>query len=128
MFVATGVVAHCGEVKVIDAAKLIEWRELTNAATPGAWVADESKAGPRRFNNARVRRHDGVFILEGRLGRPQFVDAQFIAAAREAVPALLDEVERLRAELARLAPAQDAPLTDPDTIYARPESEGGAAQ
>lgn len=26
------------------------------------------------------------------------------------------------------APAQDTPPTDPDTIYARPESEGGAAQ
>ena len=113
MFVATGVVAHCGEVEVIDAAKLIEWRELTNAATPGKWTVKHEYDGEDGITYKWPQR----IMAEGTpvVSFDDYVeeaDAAFIAASREAIPALLDEVERLRAELARLAPAQDAPLTD----------------
>jgi len=80
-----------------------EWRKLARLATPGAWYAEETQAGPRRWSNARVRRvNDDEFIVEGRQGRPRFVDAELIAASRTAIPALLDDVDALTERMAKL--------------------------
>jgi hypothetical protein len=64
-----------------------------DAATPGPWVTDlegnvyaDGPAHP-------------VTAVRGRFTEHLMQDARFIARAREDVPALLAEVERLRAEL-----------------------------
>jgi hypothetical protein len=64
---------------------------LANAATPGPW---------------EVRAHDDLFAVKGQSGWVASMDAdtsaadasnsEFIAAARDAVPALVAEVKRLR--------------------------------
>jgi len=83
---------------MIPADKLKRWRELAAAATPGPW---------------RARDAHGLYIAadslglcvadmspdtssKGWYGRTE--DADFIAESRSALPALLDEVERLTAE------------------------------
>lgn len=83
----------------VDIEKL---RALLAAATPGPWAYyDDIRPDVRSAANrggfmgaghiATVSRYDG-----------NTNDAAFIAAAREALPELLDEVERLRAENAQL--------------------------
>jgi len=64
------------------------WRELANAATEGPWR--EAKIDDR--GRAPIWTASGDFVSI-------YANAAFIAAAREAVPALLDEVARLRAEI-----------------------------
>jgi hypothetical protein len=65
-------------------------RARAEAATPGPWERSGSlvQAG-RRARRARVGQTWGLAWKQ---------DAEFIAHAREDVPALLDEVERLRGE------------------------------
>ena len=73
-----------------------------DAATVGPWIVDEDQVRREPY------RYPGHGPWEGRL--PQYVterygilnenDAEFIAHAREDVPALVAEVERLRGELA----------------------------
>jgi hypothetical protein len=70
--------------------QLQKWRRLADAATPGEWWTE------LRF----VFAQDGEMVAAGEgLSDDKIANAAFIAAAREAVPALLDEVARLRAEL-----------------------------
>mgnify|MGYP003393624822 CR=1 FL=1 len=73
---------------MIDVDKLAEWRRLAEAATKGPWAT------------GRISMPGEALLAFGRrsLQMPE-ADAVFIAAAREAVPALLDEVERLRKAL-----------------------------
>lgn len=66
-------------------------RELAEAATPGPWTAGRS-AHHLGWN---LYRDGGIDVSEPSAGFDES-DADFIAASREAVPALLDEVERLR--------------------------------
>jgi hypothetical protein len=85
--------------------ELDKLRELANAATPGPWhtmcvfgswdlpVAVENDKGMQ------------VFEVQGRFGH---TDAAFIAASREAVPKLIDEVERLRVPAELYEPACEA--------------------
>jgi hypothetical protein len=87
----------------ITAERLAELRALADAATSGAWtIEDYSEPGSSGF---RIYNEAGDCIagnfdyeVGGVLER---VDAEFIAAARAAVPELLAEVERLRGELTR---------------------------
>lgn len=75
-------------------------RELADAATPGPWRASGSivRAGTAPGEGPIV--HEG-----GRVTDASMANADLIAAARAALPALLDEIERLQEEL-RVA-AQD---------------------
>ena len=77
---------------MIDIAKL---RELEAKATRGEWLADEYYVhGPGRSTIAMAFDDDTAgFDCD---------DAAFIAAARNALPALLDEIERLRARVVEL--------------------------
>jgi hypothetical protein len=78
---------------------------LANAATPGPW---------------EVRAHDDLFAVKGQSGWVASMDAdtsaadasnsEFIAAARDAVPALVAEVKRFRALLVRAA--EELPTND----------------
>lgn len=67
--------------EMITREQLEQWRELAEKSSDGEWT---------------------IIVSDGITG----LDRAFIAAAREAVPALLDEVTRLRAELAALREAQ----------------------
>lgn len=91
---------------MIDPANLAEWRALAEKATPGPW----RKHGSVVFFDHENYGDDQWLALSGGIGRDGTTltdsggftramntgDAAFIAAARIALPALLDEVERLR--------------------------------
>lgn len=81
--------------------QLDKWRRLADAATPGEWWLDFRQVfnGEVPYINVCVTTDAADIAGLGEQEECQ-ADAAFIAAAREAVPALLDEVERLRAELA----------------------------
>lgn len=96
---------------MIDDAKRAEWRRLAEAATPGPWdvlLPAEYHCTPLVVRRG-VQVRDGGEVASTNENSGQAHDAPFLAAARKAVPALLDEVERLtrerdeaRAELGRL--------------------------
>lgn len=82
-------------------------RKLADAAAGGPWAAEHGSdwdLDGRQVPQSSVRRPDRVSITWDDHGGEVFVpaDAEFIAAAREAVPALLDENARLLARIARL--------------------------
>ena len=82
----------------ITPAQLAEWRRIADAATKGPWRADEyvvCDAAGNYIANASAR----VAFWSPIAGRDR-PNAAFIATARTAMPALLDEVERLEAQLA----------------------------
>ena len=77
-------------------AEIASLRALADAATPGPWRTVESEAD--------IYTHGGLWsVLAGPAGLENSIaethrsaaNTAFIAAAREAVPALCDEVERL---------------------------------
>ena len=76
-------------------------RELCEKATKGEWYEDcgcvEDSCGMATIATCG---HGGIVIDQYR------ADARFIAAARTALPALLDEVERLRKALKAIADKQ----------------------
>jgi len=81
-------------------------RARAEAATPGPW-----RGVPGRYIlpddwNHRYTAHQ---VIEGCIYNPNAEnDHAFIAHAREDIPALVAEVERLQAELARLRPVVEA--------------------
>lgn len=85
--------------------RIAELRRLAEAATKGPWEAKEPAFMPgvkaRVFGPGYAPKHDGKECLP-------LADAAFIAAARSAVPELLDEVERLRARCERLEKVREA--------------------
>lgn len=94
-------------------AELAAIRERCEAATPGPWVYDagdewQPKFGPFDDTGAGIVSEDRMREIVigghqdeqgGAVGVILNRDAEFIAAARSDVPALLDEVERLRMDL-----------------------------
>ncbi|MGW2209943.1 hypothetical protein [Streptomyces sp. NPDC001781] len=95
-----------------------------NAATRGPWKGELELASPVVY----VVQEDGTLSPLWNAEWATEADGRFTAHAREDVPALVDEVRRLRAELA--APAYRATIlreaaeavaemdTDPNTAYA----------
>ena len=87
--------------------QLAEWERIANAATVGPWFSVGAPWGNGTLVNAGTEDpHGGHAVCDTELmidrseniqGEPQ-CDADFIAAARTAVPALIAEVRRLRAE------------------------------
>lgn len=77
--------------------QLEQWRRLVEAATPGPWkdvILPDEHGRPDRWlimsaSHGEIADSFGI----------DTADTAFIAAAREAVPALLTEVERLQREL-----------------------------
>ena len=92
--------------------QLAALKALADAATPGPWeeVAESGEwwiTGPDIYNDA---------VMTTNASEISQADADFICAARAAVPALLAEVERLRAILAYIdihAPLADATCAEP---------------
>lgn len=91
--------------------RIFEIKARAKAATPGPWVADEHAFSVNLGYNQDHKRTHGYgcgnnFVCDLNDGEyheyyredEQRANADFIAHAREDVPALLEEVERLRAE------------------------------
>ena len=75
------------------------FRELSSRATPGPWVAETAQEH-RGADGMWWVRSGGGWRTEGSkllLRDAAKEDLEFIAAARTALPAALDEIERLRA-------------------------------
>ena len=83
---------------MITPEQLAQWRALADAATPGPWEATSTWSDDG--DSYYVAVVDGRALLDTYVSMTD-ADAAFIAAAREAVPALLAEVERLTAEVRR---------------------------
>lgn len=90
--------------------RLVEIRGREKAATQGPWrakceILEADECGNSTAEMTYVSTNDkGICILYGR-GHDDAntqEDAAFISHAREDIPALLDEVERLRAENEKL--------------------------
>jgi len=81
-----------------------EVKALAEAATPGPWYVVEHRfedyTGVCTKNRDRITGNGRGYPYDPGCSR---ADAEFIAAAREAVPALIDEVERLQEENERNA-------------------------
>ncbi len=84
-----------------------QWREATEAATAGPWAVDQLSEtsrwirtqNPGRDGNGREANWPVCHLGANHPGEVQTRNAHFIAIAREAVPALLDENARLRTDL-----------------------------
>ena len=90
----------------MTAEHLEQWRALADAATPGPWLPSHNVDAPsdgnwEPDNPEREGRGEGPTLVGTYRDVKAWAeaDAAFIAAARDAVPALLAEVDRLRAEL-----------------------------
>lgn len=71
---------------------LERWRALADAATPGPWYAPD--------DGDHVVDGNGDYLMtDNNVLCPERADFKFTAAAREAVPALISEIERLRTAL-----------------------------
>lgn len=71
-------------------------RALANAATPGPWAADvPAQAGPDDSLAVYPVADGGAVAYV----QPLWADADFIAAARTALPQLLDQLDQVEAEL-----------------------------
>ena len=107
--------------------KLAKLRELAAAATPGPWVADEEcvvHPRPDIVLASWLTKEASVVVAECggvAFDPPRPADASYIAAANPAtVLALLDEIERLREALERIAkPTYGTELTDTDEERAK---------
>lgn len=93
---------------MITKEQLEHWRKLSNATTEGPWGTespDWGKGATRLHDFSGYTHEDIIWIERGYYDEVELnikeVDRTFIIMAREAVPALLDEVERLRKLLAR---------------------------
>ncbi|MFF8406938.1 hypothetical protein ACF06P_35585 [Streptomyces sp. NPDC015684] len=82
-------------------------RQRESAATRGPWSREDDSRTLDRY----VMSADGcLFISFGYVGNRTQGDAEFVAHAREDVPTLLAEVDRLRDELAEVRAGQDPRL------------------
>ncbi len=92
---------------MIDPAKLKEWARLAERATGGPWLHDESISLSKVVTEARGEEppYEWDYIAHDVLSED---DAAFIAASREAVPALIEALvqevaRRRRLELVAIA-------------------------
>lgn len=80
--------------------RIAEIRRLAEAATKGPWTAKEPAFAPGIKARVFGPTYKGKFEGQETMAVP---DADFIAAAREAVPELLDDVDRLEARVKELS-------------------------
>ena len=103
---------------MITQEQLDGWRKLTDAATPGSWeVAD----GDTRICAEGKRFGKFYDQYDGKWPENAIADAAFIASAREAVPALLDEVARLAGRVDHLTRQREL-----DAVASRQQGEYAA--
>ncbi|MFD6531545.1 hypothetical protein [Streptomyces sp. NPDC060184] len=114
----------------MDDQRLDEILDRANAATPGPWCTDSWEI----YQGAEYEPGISVWIGEtcsaGEMDQDR-ADAEFVAAARSDVPALVAEVQALRAKVDKLEAAQagaaSAALVDfAERLTAKARSLGGA--
>ena len=90
---------------MLDEKQLAEIRERAERATPGAWKLKK---------DGRYEDHDEcrIELPDDNIELCRYENGEFIAHAREDVPALLAEVERLTDENARLRAELEAAKRD----------------
>ena len=94
-----------------------ELRRLLDEATPGPWEAEGSQLwGPDGVLVAAVREHSTI------VDRP---DAQLIAAAVNALPGLLDQLDAAEAALARVRELHRESRGSMSALYPNPICECG---
>lgn len=83
-------------------AQLVEWKRLAADAKPSPWRYDG-------YEDALVRDAEGSWLASfGSVGVDEHANAEFAAAAREAVPILLAEHDRFRKLLGALLEVAEA--------------------
>ena len=101
-----------------------ELRRLAEAATPGPWSHSPSRGEAGRGFEAQVWDANGealLFFSDGRtIGAEADANAAFIAAAREAVPLLLDRVAKAEAGW---QPIETAPRDKPILAWCDHEAD-----
>lgn len=76
--------------------RLAEIQARTEVATEGPWIVDgPAQCGPGDTLTVHPVENGGTLAYV----QPSWGDAEFIAHAREDIPALLAEIDRLRGEL-----------------------------
>lgn len=87
----------------IDIANL---RKLLDAATPGPWHREwaDSHPDPANIEILSIGRGDRIALIEEPDDASEVADADLIVALRNAAPAIIDEVERLRGIVPELPP------------------------
>lgn len=104
--------------------QIAEWSKLCEEATEGPLKAMQANLGLDDLGDCVVVTKKNV-VLADKIGNPR--NAELFAASRTALPALIEEVKRLRLLLTACAPFDDAPdygtLPD-DAVVLRGNSEG----
>ncbi|MCR8982286.1 ead/Ea22-like family protein [Brevibacillus laterosporus] len=93
-------------------------RERAEKATPGPWR--------REFSYGITIASDKYIVLDDEVGVIRYPDAEFIAHAREDIPKLLTEIERLQTNWQRLEEYVDD--WRGEAFEAHDASEGGGAR
>lgn len=85
-------------------AQILAAREAIAKATKGNWTSDEMTDGDQPNGDLWVQceRNDAVSGIFEHIGVNEH-DAAFIALARQALPAAIEEIERLRSALSEFA-------------------------
>lgn len=84
----------------MTAEQLQKYTNLAEAATPGPWWVNRYATDMSCTEHEVGIRTDDMILASLGIDDVAMPDASFIAAARDAVPALVAEVRRLQAELA----------------------------
>ncbi|AYQ17729.1 hypothetical protein OIO07_20645 [Bacillus paralicheniformis] len=82
-------------------------RQRAEAATESYWAADDCEWPGNENLRYWVKTHwDGVAAAATK------EDAEFIASARQDIPALLDHIAELASDIARMCPIADRPIVE----------------
>ena len=87
---------------MIPEEKLKEWERLAAEATPGPWEAVDEEPWVALYVANKGEDADGVWLADFSRYRNN-ANAKFCAASREAIPALIEEVRRLRERAVELS-------------------------
>ena len=82
---------------------LTRWEQLCDEASEGPWYMDEAIAKDGHVVMSSSLGHRIAHCYHTDVNRNDAADAEFCAAAREAMPQLIAEVRRLTEENARLS-------------------------
>jgi len=115
-------------IAMLTPERLREIKERCERATPGPWTSlSDDGRGLRTMNIKVVGRSPMMLVAQTAIGTTggkiydngedgRYDNAEFIAHAREDVPALVEEVDRLRLALEELIAAVECCPDEPDVI------------
>lgn len=86
---------------MIPKSKIEEWRQIANGATPGPWSYDRDEGEIHADSRSTSDGEPWHVVPAQAEGHIKTNDGLFVALSREAVPALIEEVERLHKVIAK---------------------------